>query len=157
MGPGRQAGAVLADPWHGRRGIDILADIVQHFEPANASALLKNLRTADPRIADELRQRLFIFDNLAQCDNRGIQKLLKLVTIRDLALSLKGAPEPVLEKLAENMSHHAIEDLQNEIRQLGKSRVSDIEQARAKIIGIARALVEKREMTVYKPNERLVE
>ncbi|RCK79366.1 MAG: Flagellar motor switch protein FliG [Candidatus Ozemobacter sibiricus] len=149
----------MASPFVARRGIDILADIMQCMDPAASRTLLQNLAKSVPAVAGELRKRLFTFDDLAHGDARGLQRLLKLTTLRDLALALKGASEAVLQALAANMSQRAIEDLRDEITHLGPRRVSEIEEARHRILLTARQLVEKRELFIQRgrPDERLVD
>lgn len=149
----------MVSPFVARRGIDILADIMQYMEPAASRTLLKNLQASVPAVAGELRKRLFSFEDLAFGDARGLQKLLKTTTLRDLALALKGAGETVLQRLAENMSQRAIEDLREEITHLGPRRAGEIEEARRRITATARQLMEKRELFIQKgrPDDRLVD
>lgn len=149
----------MVNPFAARRGIDILADIMQCMEPASCRNLLNNLSKSVPAIANELRKRLLTFDDLAYGDPRGLQRLIKMTTLRDLALALKGANESVLQALASNMSQRAIEDLRDEITHLGPRRVSEIEEARTRILLTARQLIEKRELFINRgqPDERLVE
>ncbi len=149
----------MASPFVARRGIDILADIMQYMEPAASRTLLKNLTKSVPAIAGELRKRLFTFDDLACGDARGLQRLLKQITLRDLALALKGANEAVLQALASNMSQRAIEDLREEITHLGPRRASEIEEARNRILVTARQLVEKRDLFIQRgrPDDRTID
>jgi len=140
----------LANTFVPRKGIDILADIMQFMEPTASHRLLKNLQGSLPAVVKELRKRLFSFEDLAYGDSRGVQALIKLTTLRDLALSLKGAPEGVLQTLAQNMSQRAIEDLREEITQLGPRRISEIEEARKNIMTNAKRLVERRELFIQK-------
>ena len=145
------------DPWKsGRKGRDILAEIMQHMEPASAGRLLGNLKRELPNVAAFIEQNLFTFERLAHCDQRGIRLLLSRISMRDLAVALKGAPQEVLEHLAENMSQRAIQMLQDEIRMLGPSRPSDIEIARARIVTLAKELISKHQMYVINAADRLV-
>lgn len=146
------------DPWKsGRKGIDILAEIMQRMEPASASRLLSNLKRDLPKEAAVVEQRLFTFDRLAFCDERGIRLLLNRIPMRDLAIALKGAPQGVLEHLAGNMSQRAIQMLQDEIRLIGPSRPADIEVARSRIVQQARELIEKHQMYVRTAADRFIE
>ena len=76
--------------------------------------------------------------------------------MRDLAIALKGAPQEVLQHLAENMSQRAIQLLQDEIRNLGPSRSSEIEIARSRIVHLAKELINKHQMYVNNSTDRLV-
>lgn len=145
------------DPWKsGRKGLDILAEIMQHMEPTSAGRLLGNLKRELPKQAAFIERNLFTFERLAQCDKRGIHLLLSRITMRDLAIALKGAPHEVLEHLAGNMSQKAIQMLQDEIRLIGPSRTSDIEIARARIVQLAKDLINKHQMYIVSPTDRLV-
>ncbi|MBI3038472.1 hypothetical protein HYY75_05390 [bacterium] len=138
----------MVDPWKGRKGIDILVDILWHVEPSNQYRLLKNLQVSAPQIAAELQKRLFTFDHLSEGDNRGVQRLLKRIPMRDLAMALKGASEEILKRFAGNMSQRSLQELREEIMNLGPSRLSDIENARNRIVSIARDLVGKKELFI---------
>lgn len=145
------------DPWKsGRKGLEILADIMQHMEPASAGRLLGNLKRELPKAAAFIEQNLFTFDRLAYCDQRGIRLLLSRISMRDLAIALKGAPQEVLTHLAENMSKQAIQMLEDEIRNLRPSRSSEIELARSRIVTVAKDLVSKHQMYVTNSADRLV-
>ncbi|MBF0500755.1 MAG: hypothetical protein HQM09_11525 [Candidatus Riflebacteria bacterium] len=146
----------MADPWNGKKGIDILAEIMQHMDPGPADALIRNLRKADPRIGGELARRIFTFDRLGECDERGIRLLLSKVAMRDLAIALKGVASSMLEYLARNMSQNTIETLREEIRLQGPTKVSDVEAARSRIVGQARDLMQQHQMFLRDPNERYI-
>lgn len=109
---------------------------------------MKNLQTQMPQVVSELRRRLLVFEDLGHIDPRGVQKLLKRITMRDLALSLKGAPDSVLQNLGTNMSQHMIQDLRDEISAIGPRPAAEIEAARARILGIVRDLITHRELYI---------
>ena len=144
----------FTDPWaQGRKGIDILADILQHTDPATVANIMKNLQPELPQIVSELRRRLLVFEDIAHVDPRGVQKLLKRITMRDLALALKGAPDSVLQNLGTNMSQHLIQDLRDEITAIGPRPAAEIEAARARILGIVRDLINQRELYIERPGQ----
>jgi len=138
----------LADSTAPRKGIDILADIMKYVDQTTSRNILKGLKASSPDIYAQLKKRIFTFDDLAFADGRGIQKLLKLITLRDLALSMKGAPDEVLQNIASNMSHRSIEDLREEITYLGATPASEIESARSRIMVTAHKLIEKRDLFI---------
>ncbi len=142
----------FTDPWaRGRKGIDILADILQYTEPATVERIMKGLQAQLPKVVGELRRRLLMFDDLGYADARGVQKLLKRITLRDLALALKGAPDSVLQNLGNNMSQRMIQDLRDEITSLGMKPAGEIESARTRIMGIVRELINNRELFIERP------
>ncbi|MBF0545822.1 MAG: hypothetical protein HQM08_15370 [Candidatus Riflebacteria bacterium] len=146
----------MVDPWAGRKGIDILTDIMAHMKPGACESLLKNLGGQVPHVATELRKRLLTFERLADCDGRGIQLLLKQISLADLALGLKGASQPVLQNIAGNMSKRAIGELQEEIKRQGPSKPNEIESARDRILQVARDLILKKQMGFTSNEEEMI-
>lgn len=146
--------AKIASP---RRGVDILADILQFCEPATVNNIMTGLKRTMPNIVSELRKRIVIFEDLALADPAGIQRLVKLTTLHDLAMSLKGATEDVLHNIAANMSQRAIQDLREEITLLGPKPLKEIESARARITETARKLLERKELYFKKAKENWIE
>lgn len=137
----------MVNPWaNGRKGIDILADILKHTDAMTTRNLLKNLQNVEPGIAAELRKRIVSFEDLAYGDPRGLQRLVKIINIRDLAMALKGSQDGVLEAIAHQMSPRAIEDLRDSIAILGPARVSDVDAARFRIMEVVRQLLERHEL-----------
>jgi flagellar motor switch protein FliG len=144
----------LDNPWAGgRKGIDILAEIVRRMDTIHSRNLIKNLQRSEPRIAAELRKRVFSFEDLVFADSRGLTRLLKSISLRDLALALKGAPEKLLGHVAHHMSRQAIVDLRDEISVLGPTPISEVEAARSRIIDMARKLMATRELFIQREEE----
>ncbi len=142
----------FTDPWAGgRRGIDILADILSCAEPATVTHIMKGLQSQLPQVVGELRRRLLTFEDLAMADARGVQKLLKRITLRDLALALKGATDGVLQNLGNNMSQRMIQDLRDEITSLGPKPAGEVEAARGRIMNVVRELINARELFIERP------
>ena len=143
----------MASPLSTRRGIDILADIMRFTEPKCTHHILTSLAADNPRIAAELRRRLVLFEDLAYADPRGVRHLLKLTTLRDLALAMKGAPAQVLLNLANNMSKRSIEDLREEITFLGPTPSTEIDGARARIMKTVNTLLASKELYFTRGDE----
>ncbi|MEW6709976.1 MAG: FliG C-terminal domain-containing protein, partial [Candidatus Riflebacteria bacterium] len=103
-------------------GMEILARIMRHCDAKTNRNILNGLQKDVPHLASELRKKILTFDDLAYADARGIQKMLKLIPLRDLALALKGTPQAVLKNIAMNMSPRNLQDLKAEIAATGPSR-----------------------------------
>ena len=138
-----------------KSGIEILADILKHCDAKTNKNILTGLEKDLPQVVSQLRRQIITFEDLAYCDPRGTQKLLKMISLRDLAVSLKGAPELVLKNLASNMSQRALQDLKEEITLSGPARAEDVENARARIIEVVSQLLNKREIFINRPGEPL--
>lgn len=130
---------------------------MRYTNPQTTRNILQGLQASAPTIATELRRRLLLFEDLEFADPRGIQKLLKLTTLRDLALAMKGTSDGVLQNIAHNMSQRGIQDLRDEIQNLGPTPVTEIESARDRMMETIRRLIEKRELFIIRNGEGWVD
>ena len=120
--------------------VKAVADILNQMDNATESSILSKIEETDPKMADEIRQLMFIFDDLALVDDRGIQEILKEISSDDLARALKTASETVKEKIFKNMSERAVEMLNEDIEDMGPIRLSDVEKAQQIIAQVAMKL-----------------
>jgi flagellar motor switch protein FliG len=121
-------------------GVEYVANIMNHLEINTENIIFASLEDADPLLADRIRQKMFVFEDIMDIDNRGIQTLLKEITNEDLLLALKTANDELKEKIFSNMSNRAAEMLKEDMESLGPVRVADVETAQQNIIRIARKL-----------------
>lgn len=136
-------------------GLEILANIMRHCDPKTNRNILGGLQKEIPHVVNELRRHIVMYEDLAYADSRGMQKLLKMVRIRDLALSLKGASQGVLKNIAANMSQRALADLKSEIATIGSARESEVESARERITAVFSELINSKELYLNRGNEDL--
>lgn len=134
-----------------RRGIEILSSILRHTDPTTTRNLLANLSVQAPEIATALRPHLLSFDDLAFADHRGVQRMLKMVDPHDLALALKGATPAVVERIAANLSRHALEQIRDDIASLGPRRASEIAAAQDTLVKLMRGLIDAQQMYLERP------
>jgi flagellar motor switch protein FliG len=118
-------------------GVKVVADILNQMDNATEASILSKIEETDPKMADEIRQLMFIFDDLSLVDDRGIQEILKEISSDDLAKALKTASEAVKEKIFKNMSERAVEMLNEDIEDMGPIRLSDVEKAQQTIAQVA--------------------
>ncbi len=121
-------------------GVKAVADILNQMDNATESSILSKIEETDPKMADDIRQLMFIFDDLSLVDDRGIQEILKEISSDDLAKALKTASEAVKEKIFKNMSERAVEMLNEDIEDMGPIRLSDVEKAQQTIAQVAMKL-----------------
>jgi flagellar motor switch protein FliG len=121
-------------------GVKVVADILNQMDNATESSILSKIEETDPKMADDIRQLMFIFDDLSLVDDRGIQEILKEISSDDLAKALKTASEAVKEKIFKNMSERAVEMLNEDIEDMGPIRLSDVEKAQQTIAQVAMKL-----------------
>ncbi len=111
-------------------------------------ALMDAIREIDSDLSEQIEDLMFVFNNLADVDDRGIQALLREVSSDVLVVSLKGADERVKDKIFKNMSKRASELLRDDLEAKGPVRVSDVETAQKEILTIARRMAEAGEIVL---------
>ena len=129
-------------------GVKSVADILNQMDRAAESSVMTKIEEADPKLAEEIKQLMFIFEDLVSVDDRGIQEILKEISSDDLARALKTASEAVKEKIFKNMSERAVEMLNEDIEDMGPIKLSDVEKAQMSITQIALRLEEEDKITV---------
>jgi flagellar motor switch protein FliG len=139
-------------------GTKTIAEILNHCDRTTEQLVLERIEEQNTTLADSVRQLMFVFDDLVQVDNRGIQMILKEVSSEELSLALKSTSEALKEKIFANMSQRAIEILKEEIQMKGPVRVSDVERAQQNIVKVARKLeAEGKLVLAGRGGEELVE
>ncbi|PCJ37041.1 MAG: flagellar motor switch protein FliG [Moraxellaceae bacterium] len=127
-------------------GTKCAADIMNFLDTATEANLMENIREADEDLAQEIQDLMFVFDNLGDVDDRGIQALLREVSSESLMLALKGADEQITEKIFANMSKRAAELLRDDLEAQGPVKISDVEGAQKEILSIARRMADAGEI-----------
>ncbi|ABR30344.1 flagellar motor switch protein FliG [Thermosipho melanesiensis] len=129
-------------------GVDTAAEIINNIDRATEKSIMEKLGYESPELAEEIRRRLFVFEDLLKLDDRSVQLVLREVDTRDLAVALKGASDELKEKIFNNMSKRAAQLLKDELEFMGPVRVKDVEEAQQKIINIVRRLEEAGEIVI---------
>ena len=121
-------------------GINAVAEIVNQMDKASEEAAFEFMDEDDPDLATSIRDLMFVFDDLNDIDDRGIQTILKEVNNEQLMLALKTAMDELKEKIFRNMSERAAEVLKEDMEASGPVKVSDVEAAQKAVVNIARKL-----------------
>ena len=124
-------------------GVRHAADILNFVGSAAETAILDNVREYDPDLAQKILDEMFVFENLMELDDRGIQTLLREVQSDSLVIALKGAPPEMREKIFKNMSQRAAEMLREDLESRGPVRLSEVEAEQKEILKTARRLAEE--------------
>ena len=124
-------------------GVKFLADLMNGLDKTTEQALTASLTERNAVLADSVRQLMFVFDDLAGVDDRGLQELLKEIAKEDLILALRAVGETVKEAIFRNMSSRAAELLKDDMEAGGPVRLSDVEKAQRNILQVARKLEEE--------------
>ena len=129
-------------------GVKMAANILNMLDSSIESEIIDGVKDVDAELADNIQELIFVFDNLIEIDDRGIQSLLKEVSSDDLVLALKGADEDIQEKIFNNMSKRAGEILREDLETRGPVRLRDVETAQKSIVAIARRMTETGEIVL---------
>lgn len=129
-------------------GVDTAAEIMNSIDRSSEKKIMEKLSYDSPELAEEIRRRMFVFEDLMKLDDRSVQIILREIETRDLALALKGASEEVKQKIFKNISKRAAQLLQDELEYMGPVRLKDVEEAQQKIINVVRRLEEAGEIVI---------
>ncbi|MEZ5615746.1 MAG: flagellar motor switch protein FliG [Rhodocyclaceae bacterium] len=124
-------------------GVRTAAEILNFVGTAHETAIIDNVREYDPDLAQKIIDEMFVFDNLIDVEDRGIQLLLREIQSESLILALKGANEAMREKVFRNMSQRAAEMLREDLESKGPVRLSEVEREQKEILKIARRLADE--------------
>jgi len=127
-------------------GTKAAAEIMNYLDNNVEGLLMDQIRENDEDMATQIEDLMFVFDNLAEVDDRGIQTLLRDVPQEQLQKALKGADDMLRDKIMRNMSKRAAEMLQDDLDAMGPIRVADVEAAQKEILSIARRLSDAGEL-----------
>lgn len=129
-------------------GLDSIVEILNLSDRGTEKQILEDLDSDDPELAEEIKQKMFVFEDITLLTDRDIQMVLRQVDTDDLALALKGSNDEVGEKIYSNQSKRAAEMLKENIEYLGPVRISDVDEAQQKIVNEIRRLEEEGEIVI---------
>mgnify|MGYP001818410136 CR=1 FL=1 len=129
-------------------GIKAAADILNFVDSSLEGEIMDSIKDADAELGQQIQDLMFVFDNLIDVDDRGIQSLLREVSSDTLILALKGADEGMKEKVFDNMSKRAAEMMRDDLENKGPVRLSEVEGAQKEILAIARRMSESGELVL---------
>lgn len=127
-------------------GMKTAADILNFVEGSVEASIMESIKDTEPDLGQGIEDLMFVFDNLIDVDDRGIQTLMREIQSDQLQLALKGADEALREKFLNNMSQRAAEMLRDDLEAMPPVRVSDVESAQKGILNAARTLSDKGEI-----------
>ena len=128
--------------WGGQKigGVDKVAAILNAMSKDSEQAILAGLTERDTELSQKVREKMFVFEDLIHIEDRGIQELVKVVPAGVWKVALRGAPSDVSDLIFRNMSARAAKMLKEDMLAMAKVKVSDVESARAQILGVAQRL-----------------
>ena len=121
-------------------GTVAVAEILNNIDGSSEEAIFSTVEEMDSELADNIRELMFVFEDLLKIDDRGIQMIMKEVTNDMLTMALKTAPEELQEKIFRNISSRAAEMIREDLLTMGPTKLSDVEKAQQEIVKICRRL-----------------
>lgn len=134
-------------------GIEVAVDVLNRVDRQTERTIMEALEEEDPDLAEEIRLRMFVFEDIVSLDDRSIQKVVTEVETSVWALALKTASEVVANRIFQNMSKRASEMLREEIEYLGPVRLRDVEDAQQRIVATIRRLDETGDIIIARGGE----
>lgn len=129
-------------------GVTSVAEMLNLADRSTEKAIMEGLEAEDPDLVESIRRLMFVFDDVAKVNDKGIQMVLKEIENDTLALALKTASEELKSKIFKNMSERAAQLIQEDMQFMGPVRVSDVEQAQQKIVDVVRRLEDTGEIVI---------
>ena len=129
-------------------GVSRLAEILNQIDGGSAEQIIDDIEENDPDLADEIKQMMFVFEDIVLVDDKGLQKVLRSVESQELAVALKASSDEVKQKIFKNMSERAAEILKEEMEVSGAVRMKDVTDAQQKITRIVQEMERKGELII---------
>lgn len=131
-------------------GVNYVADIMNHVDRGTEKYIFDELNNNDPELSEEIRKLMFVFEDIVFLDSLAIQRFIREVDSKDLAVALKVANESVSEVIFQNMSTRMRETIQSDMQYLHNVRMRDVEEAQQRIVASIRELEEAGEIVISK-------
>ncbi len=144
----KQLASLVTQDYTAVGGIQTVVDILNTVDRGTEKNIIEALENQDPELAEEIKQRMFVFEDIVLLDNRSIQRVLREIDNKDLALALKGSSEEVKKIIFNNVSKRLREMIQEDMEYMGPVRLKDVEEAQQKIVNIIRKLEETGEIII---------
>ena len=129
-------------------GTRVAADILNYMSGNNESSAMEYLKNYDPDMAQKIMDEMFVFENVLEIDDRGIQLILREVQSDSLIVALKGANEELREKIFKNMSQRAAEMMREDLESKGPVKLSEVEAQQREILTVIRRLADEGQLTL---------
>lgn len=144
----RKLSSLVSEDYKVAGGVDSVVEVLNLADRSTERAIMENLEEMDPELAEEIKKRMFVFEDIVLLDDKSIQKVLREVENSELAKALKVVGEEVREKIYKNMSKRAVSMLKEDMDFMGPIRLNEVEDTQQKIVAIIRRLEESGEVVI---------
>ena len=134
-------------------GVESIVEILNLVDRSTEKVIIESLEEEDPELAEDIKKRMFVFEDIVMLDDRAIQKVLREVDVSEMAKALKSVDTEVQDKIFRNMSKRAATLLKEDMEYMGPIRMKDVEESQQKIVSIIRKLEEQGEIDVARAGE----
>lgn len=144
----KKLSSLVTEDYTATGGVQSIVDILNNVDRGTEKYIMEVLEIEDTELAEEIKKRMFVFEDILTLDNRSIQRFLREVDNQQLAIALKGATEEVQRVIFSNMSKRLAEMIKEDMEFLGPVRLKDVEEAQQKIVNIIRKLEDAGEIVI---------
>lgn len=144
----RKLSATVTQDYTQTGGVETVVDVLNGVDRSTERTILDALEIQDPELAEEIKKRMFVFEDIVTLDGRAIQRVVRESDNEDLKLSLKVASDEVKEIVFRNMSKRMVETFQEEMEFMGPVRLRDVEEAQSRIVSVIRKLEETGDIVI---------
>lgn len=144
----KKLSSLVIEDYTATGGLESIVDILNSVDRGTEKYIMETLEIEDSELAEDIRKRMFVFEDILQLDNRSIQRFLREVDNSQLAIALKGATEEVQSAIYGNMSKRLSEMIKEDIEFMGPVRLKDVEEAQQKIVNVIRKLEDSGEIVI---------
>ena len=131
-------------------GIDYIADVMNHMDRSNEKYIFDELGKTDEELAETIRKKMFVFEDIVSMDNRSIQRFIRECDVKDIVYALKGSDDNIKELVFSNVSSRMAESIRSDLEITVNVRLRDVEEAQQRIVGVIRRLEEAGELIIVK-------
>jgi flagellar motor switch protein FliG len=133
-------------------GAEAVANMLGEVDIATERSILENIEQMDPELAEQIKKKMFLFENLGELEDRDLQVIIGEVQRGDLVMALKGQDEQLLERIVENMSSRAKEMFMDDMEASGSVHKKQVEEAQQKVVSVVKKLEREGQITTRKPD-----
>ncbi|MCP8616524.1 flagellar motor switch protein FliG [Salirhabdus salicampi] len=144
----KKLSATVTQDYSQTGGVETVVQVLNGVDRATEKTILEQLEMEDPELAEEIKKRMFVFEDIVTLDNRAIQRVIREVENEDLLLSLKVVSEEVKDVIFQNMSKRMADTFKDEMEYLGPVRLRDVEEAQGRVVAAIRRLEEVGEIVI---------
>jgi flagellar motor switch protein FliG len=144
----KKLSSLVTEDFTAAGGVQSIVDILNSVDRGTEKYIMETLEIEDTDLAEEIKKRMFVFEDILSLDNRSIQRFLREVDNNQLAIALKGSTEEVQKLIFSNMSKRLTEMIREDIEFMGPVRLKDVEEAQQKIVNVIRKLEDAGEIVI---------